>query len=49
MILGGLVMSFTYFAVNVFVKGLGPALASLTHSTAALKTLAANQSSSLFQ
>jgi hypothetical protein len=29
MILGGLVMSFTYFAVNVFVKGLGPALASL--------------------
>jgi uncharacterized membrane protein len=29
MILGGLVMSFTYFAVNVFVKGLGPALVSL--------------------
>jgi hypothetical protein len=29
MVLGGLVMSFTYFAVNVFVKGLGPALAPL--------------------
>jgi uncharacterized membrane protein len=29
MILGGLAMSFTYFAMNVFVKGLGPAHVSL--------------------
>ncbi|RLF16702.1 MAG: hypothetical protein DRJ66_02825 [Thermoprotei archaeon] len=27
--LGGVVMSFTYFSVNVFIKGFGPALASL--------------------
>ncbi|MEM1568334.1 MAG: ECF transporter S component [Thermofilaceae archaeon] len=29
MLVGGLIMSFTYFAVNVFVKGLAPALVSL--------------------
>jgi len=29
MIIGGLVMSFTYFVVNVYVKGLAPAVASL--------------------
>ena len=27
--LGGVVMALTYFSVNVFIKGLGPALASL--------------------
>jgi uncharacterized membrane protein len=29
MVIGGLVMSFTYFVVNVYVKGMAPALASL--------------------
>jgi len=29
MVIGGLVMSFTYFVVNVYVKGLAPAVASL--------------------
>ncbi|ABL77474.1 ECF transporter S component [Thermofilum pendens] len=29
MVAAGLVMSFTYFVVNVYVKGLGPALVSL--------------------